>query len=292
MDAYDSARIALEERQLALQEMVAKSQLELDRERFDLEKIQDSRSVEYQAAQVRWGDAKAILDEKTFLLQQVQSDLQEAIFEETVRRNEFDQGVTREKLDMEKIRQEADIAYQSSQLELARKSGELNEAEYVEKKRQFELTFNYQKSKDDKELQLARAKTTVDYLANPADPVRQQFWYASQADPVGTAYDLFTGENRGQKTYTEAYNEDAQGFMEAMKPVKQMANGSDNFVHDVAAILGDSKKNNRATGNEEVMINPTGAPFMVLSNDMSRALGFVPTKGKPFGKHVREGRVS
>lgn len=292
MDPYDSARIALEKEQLALQREVAKAQMELDRDRFALEQIQDTRSAEYQAAQIRWNDAKAALDEKNFLLQQSAAALQERIFEDSIRRYEIETGMAREQLDMSKIRQEADLAYQAKQLELQVEAGLLSREEYEEKKRQFELTFNYQKEKDQKALDIERAKTTVEYLSNPKDAVRSQFWYASQADPVGTAYDLFTGENRGQKTWTEAYNEDANLFMEAMKPVKQMAYGSDSFVRDLAAILGDSKKSNRATGNEEVIINPTGAPFMVLSNDMSRALGFVPTKGKPFGSHVREGRAS
>jgi len=292
MDPYDSARIALEKEQLALQREVAQSQMQLDKDRFALEQQQFGSAQEYQAAQIRWNDAKAALDEKNFLLQQTQSQLQERIFEDSIRRYEIETGMAREQLDMSKIRQEADLTYQAGQLELARAAGALSQAEYEEKKRQFELTFNYQKEKDDKALNLERAKTTVEYLARPKNAVQQQFWYGNQPDPVGTAYDLFTGENRGQKTYTQAYNEDANLFMEAMKPVKQMAYGSDSFVHDVAAILGDSKKSNRATGNEEVVINPTGAPFMVLSNDMSRALGFVPTKGKPFGSHVREGRAS
>jgi len=292
MDPYDAARIALEKEQLALQKEVAKSQMELDRERFELEKIQDTRSAEYQAAQIRWNDAKAALDEKSFLLQQTQAQLQERIFEDSVRRYEIETGMAREQLDLSKIRQEADLAYQARQLELQVEAGILSREEYEEKKRQFELTFNYQKEKDQKALDIERAKTTVEYLSNPKDPIRQQFWYATQADPVGTAYDLFTGENRGQKTYTEAYNEDADMFMEAMKPYKQYAGGSDSFVRDVAAILGDSSRSDRATGFEEVLYNPTGAPIMVLSNEMSKALGFVPNKGKQFGAHVREGRAS
>jgi hypothetical protein len=292
MDPYDSARIALEKDQLALQREVAKSQMELDRERFELEKIGDTRSAEYQAAQIRWNDAKAALDEKNFLLQQASSALQERIFEDSVRRYEIETGMAREQLDLTKIRQEADLEYQAAQLELARQSGQLNQAEYEEKKRQFDLSFGFEKEKYQKEMDLQRAKTTVEYLSNPKDAVRSQFWYASQADPVGTAYDLFTGEDRGQKTYTEAYNEDANMFMEAMKPYKQYASGSDAFVRDVAAILGDSAKSDKATGFEEVLYNPTGAPIMVLSNEMSKALGFVPNKGKQFGNHVREGRAS
>lgn len=293
MDPYDSARIALEKEQLALQKEIARAQQKLDQDRFALEQQQFGSQQEYQAAQIRWNDAKAALDEKNFLLQQTQAQLQERIFEDSVRRYEIETGMARERLDLDKIRQESDMEYQAAQLELARQAGALSQAEYEEKKRQFELTFNYQKEKDQKALDIERAKTTVEYLSNPKDVMRQQFWYASQADPVGTAYDLFTGEDRGQKTYTQAYNEDAEGFMEAMKPYKQYASGSnDNFVHDIAAILGDSAKSNKATGFEEVIVNPTGAPFMVLSNEMSKALGFVPTKGKKFGNHVREGRAS
>jgi murein DD-endopeptidase MepM/ murein hydrolase activator NlpD len=346
MDAYDSARIALEKEQLALQREIAKSQMQLDQDRFALEQQQFGSQQEYQAAQIRWNDAKAALDEKNFLLQQTQSALQEKIFEDSIRRYEIETGMAREQLDMSKIRQEADLVYQSAQLELARQSGALNQAEYEERKRQFdlnygaqmsdyeerkrqfdlqfgqsqaehdervrqfqlqyglsqaeaeervrqfELTFNYQKEKDQKQLDIERAKTTVEYLSNPKDAVRSQFWYASQADPVGTAYDLFTGEDRGQKTYGQAYEEDANLFMESMKPYNQYATGSDDFVRDVAAILGDSAKSNKATGFEEVLYNPTGAPIMVLNNEQSKALGFVPNKGKQFGAHVREGRAS
>lgn len=292
MDAYDSARIALEKEQLALQREIAKAQMKLDQDRFALDQQQFGSQQEYQAAQIRWNDAKALLDEKNFLLQQTQSQLQEKIFEDSIRRYEIETGMAREQLDMQKIKQEADLEYQAAQLELARQSGALSQAEYEEKKRQFELTFNYQKEKDQKQLDIERAKTTVEYLSNPKDAVRSQFWYASQADPVGTAYDLFTGEDRGQKTYGQAYEEDANLFMESMKPYKQYASGSDDFVRDVAAILGDSATSNRATGFEEVLYNPTGAPIMVLNNKMSREFGIVPPKGKQFGAHVREGRAS
>lgn len=289
MDPYDAARLALEEKQLSLQTKVANAQIKLDQDRFELEKLKNVDAQAYQAAQIRWNDAKALLDQQNYELSVTQQQLQKTIFEDSVRRWETDTGMAREKLDLDKIRQAADLEYQAGQLELARAAGALSQAEYEEKKRQFEVTFGYQKEKDKKEQDMQRAKITVDYMAKPGNAVASNFWYGNREDPVGTAYDLFTGEDRGQKTWQQAYEEDATLYADANRPVNTYADGSMNgFMHDIAAILGDSQ-GNRATGNEEVVYNPTGAPLMVLSNEMSRALGFVPNRGKQFGNHVRKG---
>ena len=289
MDAYESAKLDLEKQQLALQRQVAEAQIKLDRDRYELEILKNTDAQAYQAAQIRWNDAKAALDEKNYALSVTQSELQKQIFEDSVRRYEIETGMAREKLDLDKIRQAADLEYQAGQLELARAAGALSQAEYEEKKRQFEVTFGYQKEKDKKEQDMQRAKITVDYMAKPGNAVASNFWYGNREDPVGTAYDLFSGEDRGQKTWQQAYEEDATLYADANRPVNTYADGSMNgFMHDIAAILGDSQ-GNRATGNEEVVYNPTGAPLMVLSNEMSRALGFVPNRGKQFGNHVRKG---
>lgn len=275
----DRERLALQERQLAIQEGLADAQIKLDRERFELEKIQDTRSAEYMEKEYQLRLTEQALNQQKFELDKVMSDLQKVIFEDSVHRWEVETGISRERLDLDKIAQEAQIEFQRGQLEIQRAAGILDQKQYEESVRQFDLQFNYQKSQDDRKLRLERAKTVAQLMANPADVMQQQFFYANMEDPVGTGYDVFTGAETGQKTWRQAYEEDAAMWEEATTPVNQMANGG--FINDNIFMVGDQVKD-KATGFEELIYNPTGAPIAVVNNELARALRYVPPKGKSY----------
>jgi hypothetical protein len=168
------------------------------------------------------------------------------------------------------------------------KAGALSQAQFDESKRQFDETFAYQKSQDDKRNQLERAEKVARFMADPNDPVARSFFYSNMAEPEGEAFDMFTGESTGRKTYSQTVAEDAKHYKDSQK-VPMLALGDDSFVTDFLAIVGDATPN-RATGNEELVLNPTGAPIAIVNNKLAQNTGIVPKKGKPFGNNVKMGR--
>ena len=260
---------------------------EYQQAQLDLARIQDTRSAEYQAAQIRQMEAAQALNLAQLELQKIGDARQEAIFQENLRAAQEQERVTGIKLDMDRVRMESDMRFQQEDLDLKKQAGALSQAEYEERKRQFDLDFSYRKEKDDKALNMERARIQAEVMSNPNNSVQQQFTYAGMADPVGKAYDLFSGEFRGNKTYTEAYNEDAKIYEEAMRPPR-LAAGS-GFIEDKFFITGDNPKGNRTTGFEEGIYNPTGAPLAVINNKLSQKIGVIPPKGHEFGDNIRKG---
>jgi len=195
-------------------------------------------------------------------------------------------------LELQKKQQEAEQRIADADLILRQISSELekNKFEYTKEWNDKQMAldkekFEYQKTRDDKADQLQRANLTSEMLANPNDQYRLQFFMQGQASPVGTAYDAFTGESRGQKTYDQARAEDAELFRESLRAPRMPTGG---YTRSILSILGDEELN-KATGHEEMVYNPTEAPLMVINNKDSTKTGLVPPKGKPFGKHVKLG---
>ena len=263
-------------------------QKEMQQAQLDLEKIKDTRSAEYQAAQIRWGEADMGLKQAQHELQIIDSGLRQRAFDEELRQAQWNEMITGEKLDMDKVRQAADLRYQEFDMDLKTKAGALDQAQFDESKRQFDETFAYQKAQDDKKNQLERAEKVARFMADPNDPMARNFFYGNMAEPEGEAYDMFTGESTGRKTYSQTVKEDAKLYKDSQK-VPLLALGDDSYVTDFLAIVGDSTPN-RATGNEELVLNPTGAPIAIVNNKLSQQTGLVPKKGKPFGNNVKMGR--
>lgn len=286
MDPTDAARIGLEKESLDLQREIQRAQMELERQKFELAKIQDTRSAEYTEKEYQLRVTEQALAAQRFELEKTNADLQKTIFEDNVRRWEIETGMSRERLDLDKIAQEAELDFKRQQLDIQRDAGILDQKKYDESVRQFNETFGYQKAQDDRKFRLERAKTVAEFMADPNDPMARNFFYANMEDPKGIAFDMFTGENMGESTYGETYKKNAEMWEESTKPVNQFSSGSmyshgSPYVRDSLFITGDHVSG-RATGNEEAIYNPTGAPVAIFSNEMTRALGLAPKKGKNF----------
>jgi len=286
MDPTDAARIGLEKESLDLQREIQRAQMELERQKFELAKIQDTRSAEYTEKEYQLRVTEQALAAQRFELEKTNADLQKTIFEDNVRRWEIETGMSRERLDLDKIAQEAELDFKRQQLDIQRDAGILDQKKYDESVRQFNETFGYQKAQDDRKFRLERAKTVAEFMADPNDPMARNFFYANMEDPKGIAFDMFTGENMGESTYGETYKKNAEMWEESTQPVNQFSSGSmyshgSPYVRDSLFITGDHVSG-RATGNEEAIYNPTGAPVAIFSNEMTRALGLAPKKGKNF----------
>jgi len=286
MDPTDAARIGLEKESLDLQREIQRAQMELERQKFELAKIQDTRSAEYMEKEYQLRVTEQALAAQRFELEKTNADLQKTIFEDNVRRWEIETGMSRERLDLDKIAQEAELDFKRQQLDIQRDAGILDQKKYEESVRQFNETFGYQKAQDDRKFRLERAKTVAEFMADPNDPMARNFFYANMEDPKGLAFDMFTGENMGESTYGETYKKNAEMWEESTQPVNQFSSGSmyshgSPYVRDSLFITGDHVSG-RATGNEEAIYNPTGAPVAIFSNEMTRALGLAPKKGKNF----------
>lgn len=69
----------------------------------------------------------------------------------------------------------------------------------AETKRQFDEQMAYQRERDAKSLGLDTAKIIADYSANPGDAVAREYFLRGQAQPVGNAVNIFTGQPTGQQ---------------------------------------------------------------------------------------------
>jgi len=286
MDPADAARIGLEKESLELQREIQRAQIALEREKFLHSKDQDVLSEAWRVKEYELRQAESALNAQRFELEKTNAELQKTIFEDNVRRWEIETGMSRERLDLDKIAQEAELDFKRRQLDIQRDAGILDQKKYDESVRQFNETFGYQKSQDDRKFRLERAKTVAEFMADPNDPMARNFFYANMEDPKGIAFDMFTGENMGESTYGETYKKNAEMWEESTQPVNQFSSGSmyshgSPYVRDSLFITGDHVSG-RATGNEEAIYNPTGAPVAIFSNEMTRALGLAPKKGKNF----------
>lgn len=100
-------------------------------------------------------------------------------------------------------KRDIDLAYQQAlnalqndpnNPELAYKAAQL-----AETKRQFDEQMAYQRERDAKSLGLDTAKIIADYSANPGDAVAREYFLRGQAQPVGNAVNIFSGQPTGQQ---------------------------------------------------------------------------------------------
>lgn len=100
-------------------------------------------------------------------------------------------------------KRDIDLAYQQAlnalqndpnNPELAYKAAQL-----AETKRQFDEQMAYNRERDAKSLGLDTAKIIADYSANPGDAVAREYFLRGQAQPVGNAVNIFTGQPTGQQ---------------------------------------------------------------------------------------------
>lgn len=164
-------------------------------------------------------------------------------------------------------------------------SRNMETAQFEEAKRRAAIL----EQQDREKLGIARAQAIADYGARGGgDAVARQFFMNNAGPVTGTAKDIFTGEVTGQKTWEQTQEEDAPVYWgNSFAPTLQtMATGG--YSTSPFALVGD-RASGRATGHEEMVINPTGAPFAVISNDVARRLGIVPPPGKKLPANIFAG---
>lgn len=133
------------------------------------------------------------------------------------------------------------------------------------------------------QLEIERGGKVAALGANPGDAVQRQFFLNQGTEPVGESQDAFTGASTGQKTLSQIQQEDAPKYWaNAKRPTLQtMAGGGP--IRDPMFITGDARSG-RPTGNEEVVLNWTGAPLDVVNNRDAVAAGWVPPAPRKRGR--------
>jgi hypothetical protein len=133
------------------------------------------------------------------------------------------------------------------------------------------------------QIEIERGGKVAALGANPGDAVQRQFFLNQGTEPVGESQDAFTGASTGQKTLSQIQQEDAPKYWaNAKRPTLQtMAGGGP--IRDPMFITGDARSG-RPTGNEEVVLNWTGAPLDVVNNRDAVAAGWVPPAPRKRGR--------
>lgn len=154
-------------------------------------------------------------------------------------------------------------------------------------------------------LNVQRAQITADLGAHGTGNAIQGDLFiraaAGDQEPVGTAYDIFTGKPTGQKTLSQVNQEDvpyydaARTAAVAPDPVvvqagaQAMATGG--YTTDPVIVTGDDPKSNKATGYDEILLNLTRAPIAVMNNRDAQRTAYVPPKGRQYPSSVKDGRM-
>lgn len=195
-------------------------------------------------------------------------------------------------------KRDIDLAYQQAlnalqndpnNPELAYKAAQL-----AEQKRQFDEQMAYQRQRDDKTLGIDRAKIIADYSANPGDAVAREYFFRGQAQPVGNAVNIFSGQPTGQQmTFSQMMQANAPAVGGALngaltgQPVEAQQNTTDTNQTPAYArgteITPDgwTRANKFITGD-----HPMGMPNPEL-NQVRVRNGRAETKVTPLSKMMR-----
>lgn len=223
------------------------AQIDYNNRRLDLEKLIADRSWELDNKKF---DSDESYRAAQLELARAENALKDLQFQETLRRAKWEEEQTGKEFDLKKIAQEFD--------------------------QQWKLR---EEARAEKQIGLQRAKTFAEFNADKGDLIARDLFGRGSAEAVGTGINILTGEALGPMTYSQADAQDADTFLQSLTAPKMMANGGP--FTGMLAILGDSAKSNKATGNEEVIVNHTNAPIDIIPNKLAVALGLVPPKNKP-----------
>lgn len=224
-----------------------KAQIEYNEKRLALEQLIADRSWELDNKRF---DSDESYRAAQMELAKAEGELKQLQFQETLRRAKWEEEQTGKEFDLKKLAQEFD--------------------------QQWKLR---QEARDEKQMNIQRAKIFADFNADKGDLFARDLFSRDQGEVAGEGVNILTGEKLGSMTFSEAQEKDADLYRDTQFQPQMMASGG--AFRGLMAILGDSPETNRATGNEEVIFNPTGAPIDILSNELAQMLGLVPPKGKP-----------
>lgn len=223
------------------------AQIDYNNRRLDLEKTIADRSWELDNKKF---DSDESYRAAQLELARAENALKDLQFQETLRRAKWEEEQTGKEFDLKKIAQEFD--------------------------QQWKLR---EEARAEKQMGIQRAKIFADYNADKGDLIARDLFARGAPEAVGTGVNILTGESTGPTTYSQADAADADTFLQNLTAPKMMAEGGP--FTGLLAILGDSAKTNKATGNEEVIVNHTNAPIDIIPNKLAVALGLVPPKNKP-----------
>jgi hypothetical protein len=196
------------------------------------------------------------------------------------------------RLEVDRMRMVLEDEYRKASLQLQREEMEQNQAQFDKTFSLQERAFEAEQEHREKERQQKRAEVIARLSSNPADWVAREYFTRQGSEVQGQISDVFTGADLGQGTLNEAMTQNAanSGLVQAAiagQPVTagmantgnnnpsvpanyagtrlpQYAGGSYGYENDRMFVVGDAPRGR--TGNEEVIVNPTGAPFAVLPN--------------------------
>lgn len=211
-------------------------------------------------------------------------------------RMKLEEELARGRLAMDQAQLAATIAYQNAQL--AQNASQFGETMAYNKQRDEQ---NNQLTLMD--LQNKRASEVAALSANPADWVQRDYFTRGRGSPQGQRTDAFTGEQvqPGQLTTLPELMTEQVGMVPAQPtgpglteagqgvgadanpaaanplfnmPVEGFARGSfdqipssNGLVTAKQALVGEKRTGRTPGPNAEMLINPTGAPFAIVSND-------------------------
>lgn len=255
MDAYQQGQLDLAKQELALREKTAGWEHEL-------------------------ALANQVLAER--------KDVRDAVYQEALlKKQEAEQALAQARFEQEKI----DAAWNKSFQERQQGWNEMRDERDAQRQRDMFVA-------DIMDRAAARDqdyfKTLVDYGAKGGgDSVARELALQGRPEATGTAYDLLTGAEKGRKTWSQAFAEDAPLYKAARTKtvLPAAANGTGNATAPYA-IVGDDPHSNRATGYEELIKVFGDGSYDVIPNRELRAAGIVPGPGRPLPPNIRKPRSS
>ncbi len=221
---------------------------------------------------------------------------------------ELEMKALNKQLDFTGLQNEANRAIQREQM---RQQAEQFDKSLAQNASQFE----WQKQQEAEKLKLERAGTLAELNANPADWVQRDYALRGWGSPEGQRVDAFSGNQvqPGNLASLPTVMEENAAAIPQVAPASGGLNsaglgqGADSFAvnpsaltsnslppmppdadapgfargygvaRDRMAILGDNTKRGQKTGNEELLINWTGAPFTVIPNNDLPDMKKLPT---------------
>ena len=186
-------------------------------------------------------------------------------------------------LSIQKEGMAADEAWRKAQMELEREKLRVGEDQFNKTLAlQYENLWLAKEEQADRralavaDIQQKRANTLAELGADPGDAVQREFFSRLGTEPLGTPVDVFTGQ--AGATDSRTLSQVMAGQADKLRPFAQRGfsgspvNTQSGLVTDPVSVVGDNPSG-QPSGTEEILLNPTQAPFGVVSNKDVKKMG-------------------